>query len=452
VSYLKLKTQPHLHDPSDHQKQVNQSLRIKTPGQKNHWFNKHPITRVLDCLNHQKGIGTGGRMGYALRDIHSRKYPLGIKLQIGSDPSNQIVLLDPQVAPFHAALWEQQNNLYLQDNSGGRGIFVNQTPIQGTVSLQMGDQVTIGGTLFTIDEFNPQVAIATPSAKKRRGCGRWLLICAGLFLFECCLVAAAGFLVASTDVEIRGGLQDIQELVMGSPLSNMANPPTGTDQPGPEILALTDIWLGSNYTSSFSQDIERTAEGVSPTGEQIKSNIIFELRQQVSPGWTSYNLMKQITNDVVIAQFEVGIVNGVAYSGTQTCRVAPDPEASVHMLDSTLNNLLINELRGHVKRVETGISINGVITDRYELRKDNFTMAESVIEFISGSLYRARDGGFLTRLEYVIKIKPQSWVINMSDAFSSTDPSLVTYLLDRTYVPDGTLPVKVPEVCANQVR
>lgn len=49
-------------------------------------------------------------MVYALRDIHGRKYPLGMKLQIGSDPSNQIVLLDPQATPVHATLWEQQGS------------------------------------------------------------------------------------------------------------------------------------------------------------------------------------------------------------------------------------------------------------------------------------------------------------------------------------------------------
>ena len=37
-------------------------------------------------------------MAYALRDMNGRKYPLGVKLQIGSDPGNQIrLVLDDDV-------------------------------------------------------------------------------------------------------------------------------------------------------------------------------------------------------------------------------------------------------------------------------------------------------------------------------------------------------------------
>jgi len=72
-------------------------------------------------------------MAYALRDMNGRKYLLGVRLQIGSDPGNQIVLLDLQAAPRHATLWEQQGILYLQDGSGGVATFVNQELIQGTV-------------------------------------------------------------------------------------------------------------------------------------------------------------------------------------------------------------------------------------------------------------------------------------------------------------------------------
>jgi len=165
-----------------------------------------------------------------------------------------------------------------------------------------------------------------------------------------------------------------------------------------------------------------------------------------------YNLVEDITNDQVIDQFESGIVKGVIYSGTKTCSVSPDPYAGKHGIDDTPQNILSNVFTGHVKRVETGVTINSVIADRYELRRDNFASAEAIIDFQSGSLYRARDGGYLVQLEYVIKIKPQSWAINTSDEYSTTEPSLVTFHFDRTYVPEGTLTAKVPEVCAGQVK
>ena len=105
-----------------------------------------------------------------------------------------------------------------------------------------------------------------------------------------------------------------------------------------------------------------------------------------------------------------------------------------------------------MKRVETSVTVNGVITDRYQLRKDNFVEEDGIIKLISGSLYRARDGGYLVQVEYVVQIKPQSWAINMSDDYSTTEPSQVTYHFDRVYTPDGKLTAKVPEVCAGQIK
>jgi hypothetical protein len=390
-------------------------------------------------------------MVYALRDIHGRKYPLGMKLQIGSDPSNQIVLLDPQAAPVHATLWEQQGSLFLQDDSEGSATFVNQMPVQGTITLRIGDQLTIGGTLFTVIDLNAQPAVPAVAPKKRTGCMRWLMIGAAIFMVECLCLSASGFYVYKTDVEIQGGLKDLNQNLFGSPVST-DGPPVGTDQPGPEVLTLSDPWLGYSYTGSFSQHDEKTVESVTPDGAAIKTSFVFDIMQQNSPEWTSYSLIKQITNGTVIAQVEAGIVKGVAYSGSQTCESSPDPKVENHGLDNTPDNILTNVLTGHVKRIETSVTINGVITDRYELRSDNFIASDTVVELKSGSLYRARDGGYLVHLEYVVVVKPQSWTITMSDDYSTTEPSQVTYLYDRTYAPDGTLTVKVPEVCVGQVK
>jgi hypothetical protein len=390
-------------------------------------------------------------MAYALLDMIGRKYPLGVKLQIGSDPGNQIVLLDPQVAPWHATLWEQQGILYLLDGSEGRATFVNQALVQGTVALRMGDQVGIGGTLFTVVDPNAQPAARTQAPKKRIGCMRWLLIGAGIAVAEFLLLAVAGFLIYRTDVEMRGGINDL--LLLISPVPSTDGPPTDKDQPGPEILSLGDPWLTSSYyPANFTQNEEIMVETVSPAGAAVKMSFVRNSMQQPLPDWTSYSLVQQIMNDQVIAQVETGIVKGIAYSGTTTCNSYPDPKAGNRATDNRPQAILTTDLTGHVKRVETGVTINGVIADRYELRKDNFAATDTVVEFISGSLYRARDGGYLVQVDYVVKIKPQSWAINMGDDYSSTEPSLVTYHFDRVYAPDGTLTAKVPEVCADQVK
>jgi hypothetical protein len=140
------------------------------------------------------------------------------------------------------------------------------------------------------------------------------------------------------------------------------------------------------------------------------------------------------------------------YAGYATCISLPDPTEGDHPIDVTSENILTYSLTGHVKRVETGVTVNGVVTDRYDLRPESFMASDSIVALKSGSLYRARVGGDLVQLDYVVTIKPQSWAINMSDEYSTTAPSKVTYHFDRTYAPAGTLKAKVPQVCANQVR
>jgi len=390
-------------------------------------------------------------MAYALRDMNGRKYLLGVKLQIGSDPGNQIVLLDLQAAPRHATLWEQQGILYLQDGSGGRATFVNQALIQGTVALQMGDQVGIGSTLFTVVDPNAQPAAPVQAPKKKIGCGRWFLIGAGMAAVEFLLLAIAGLLIYNTDVEIQGGINDLN-MILSVSNATPQTPPSGTDQPGPTVLSVQDVWLLTFPSASYTQRDERTVESVSPAGAAIKTSYVFDGMEQDKPDWISYNLFKQTTNDQVITQLENGIVNGVSYSGTKTCSTSTDPKAGKHIMDTTPQRILLDRLKGHVKRVETGVTVNGVITDRYQLRKDNFVEEDGIIKLISGSLYRARDGGYLVQVEYVVQIKPQSWAINMSDDYSTTEPSQVTYHFDRVYAPEGTLTAKVPEVCAGQLK
>jgi hypothetical protein len=394
-------------------------------------------------------------MVYTLRDTYGRKYPVRTKIQIGSDLRNQVVLLDPQVAPMHATLWEQGGNLFLQNTSGSSATFVNQKPIQETVTLRMGDQLIIGSTLFTVDDFNADLPPAAAEApKKGIGCMKWLLIGAAMFIVEVLCLAAGGFYLYNTDVEIQGSLMDLNDTLSASPVS-AGSMPTVTDLPGPAILNLNDTWIKSAIIGNdggFSQHDERTVEGLTPAGAAIKTSFVFDTIEQVYPEWMSYNLVQKITNGKVVDQYESGIVKGVVYSGTQTCESSPDPKDGEHGRDPTPENIFTKVLTGHVKQVETGVTIKGIVTDRYELRRDNFMSSDTVVEVKSGSLYRARDGGYLVQLEYVVVIKPQSWAINMSDEYSTTEPALVTVYFDRTYAPGGTLAAKVPPVCASQVK
>ena len=66
------------------------------------------------------------------------------------------------------------------------------------------------------------------------------------------------------------------------------------------------------------------------------------------------------------------------------------------MLESTGLNFR-NMITGQATRVESGIEVNGFVTDKYELSGEN--LVEDGDESASAFVYVARDGGFITLFE-----------------------------------------------------
>jgi hypothetical protein len=128
-------------------------------------------------------------MVYALRASDGRLYPVGAMLRIGSDPSNQIVLQDPQVSRFHVTLAESQGKLLLRDENSTNGTFVNQTRIQDLVEMQPGSSFSVGNSTFTTEQVPEQVFVSPPArlpAKKRGcGCSLWPLAMIIVFSMTC---------------------------------------------------------------------------------------------------------------------------------------------------------------------------------------------------------------------------------------------------------------------------
>ena len=405
-------------------------------------------------------------MAFILKDFSEKFYLIVNQMQIGSNPTNQLVLLDPQVLPFHAILWDQGNTLTFQDLSGGLNTLVNGTPIQGVITLQIGDQISIGGNVFRVASDSqviqspPQINNPVPQQnqkspdshsprKSRPGCGRWILIALLVFLGECMLIGLFAVLFSFTDVEIAGGLQDLKGYISPDK-SSLNNPPSDTSIPGPKIISLNDSWLTGNATQSFSQHVEDIASGISPEGVQTSSGFITDIDMEASPVWLSYTKSEQQLNGEIIQTTERAISSGKIYTGTDTCNIENDPENGNYSLDTTPESLLTSILKGHVKLVEQGVVIDGVITDRYQIRKDNFGKSDTIIEFEDGSLYRARDGGYLIQLDFRIKVKPQSWYENTGTLFSDTDPAEIIYHFKRSYSPENTMEQKLPKVCSGQ--
>ncbi len=66
---------------------------------------------------------------------------------VGRSPANQIQLADPLVSKQHCLIFADQNDNYSIKDLGSRnGTFVNKKRIQGDISLQNGDEVSLGTT------------------------------------------------------------------------------------------------------------------------------------------------------------------------------------------------------------------------------------------------------------------------------------------------------------------
>ena len=139
-------------------------------------------------------------MPYALRDAYGHEYPVGAKMQIGRDRTNQVSLTDPQASRVHATVWGEQGTLYLRDEHGANGTLVNGKPVQQT-GLRPGDQILIGNTtLFVVQTGGPAGGVAAPAhsagAKKTgKGCGRGLLVGCLVLGLGAVVLAVGGFVV-----------------------------------------------------------------------------------------------------------------------------------------------------------------------------------------------------------------------------------------------------------------
>ncbi len=66
---------------------------------------------------------------------------------VGRSPANQVHLSDPLVSKQHCLIFADQNDNYSIKDLGSRnGTFVNKKLIQGDISLQNGDEISLGAT------------------------------------------------------------------------------------------------------------------------------------------------------------------------------------------------------------------------------------------------------------------------------------------------------------------
>lgn len=74
------------------------------------------------------------------------------RLTIGRDPSNDIILVDPDVSRWHALLLLADGSLTIHDQQSTNGVFVNSRRIHDPHPLNVGDLLILGSNLFAVSE------------------------------------------------------------------------------------------------------------------------------------------------------------------------------------------------------------------------------------------------------------------------------------------------------------
>jgi serine phosphatase RsbU (regulator of sigma subunit) len=75
----------------------------------------------------------------------------GARVRIGRSDQNELVLTDPSLSRNHAEVWDEAGQWMLKDCGSRNGTLVNGSPIEGSVELEPGMQVTLGATRFSLD-------------------------------------------------------------------------------------------------------------------------------------------------------------------------------------------------------------------------------------------------------------------------------------------------------------
>jgi hypothetical protein len=205
--------------------------------------------------------------------------------------------------------------------------------------------------------------------------------------------------------------------------------------PGPETIDLTDSALYITSSSpAYSFTTQAEFSGVDTTGAAKEVSLLMLVERQTQPQPTQHGVVKVtggegsaesvVIGDQVYIVFQ-GICNSTDLNGQKISDGMPD---------------LRQEVKGQAQRVESGINVNGYVTDKYELTSENMVAED---ELISAFVYVARDGGFITLFEVQGRTKTN---------YQGLDPNQLTDITTTyNYIPveDGSFEVAIPAECNN---
>lgn len=207
--------------------------------------------------------------------------------------------------------------------------------------------------------------------------------------------------------------------------------------PGPETIDLTNpaLYITSS-APAYKFDTNTTFTGVDATGSAKEVSLLMTEETQSLPQKSQHFIVEVIGGE---GSAETVILGDQGYS-VFLASCYPFSALSSEGQGASEGMPKLEELiTGQAQRVESGIEVNGFVTDKYELTSEN--MISDGDELISAFVYVTRDGGFITRFEAQGRSKTDYQGFDLNQF--TDDASVFNYLP----VEDGSFEIAIPAEC-----
>lgn len=214
----------------------------------------------------------------------------------------------------------------------------------------------------------------------------------------------------------------------------------GSEGDADEWLALSSANFMFGSIPNYIQETLISYEGVDKNGEPLELVISFRHELQTEPSFAERVKFSSGSG-------ENADVTEIVSIGEESYMLFPDTGCVEYPYDEADQNLgdmfdMFDEIEGEFKLVKKGVSVNGVLTDQYEITEESFNSEDELIKIEEGSLFVAREGGYIVR----IHITGFSYPDLEDGEFDPSKEIYTVFLVDFTPM-DGPLAIFPPEGC-----
>ncbi len=255
------------------------------------------------------------------------------------------------------------------------------------------------------------------------------------FALAIILIASQACSVGDTAPSTEGGQEPVTTDEQTSPVATTVQSQAAVaidGPPGPETIDLTSSALYIQPIApeyKFESTIQYSGPDTAGAAKDVTSFMTLEVQTQPQPA-------QRLVLDNGFGESETTAIDDQVFMVILgECSAFPDagPQDQSAFLPD-----LQEEITGQAPRVESGIDVNGFVTDKYELSSENLVTDD---ELISAFVYVARSGGFITLFELEGRTKTD---------FQGLDPNqMADFTRTDNYIPmeDGSLNIAIPASC-----